>query len=66
MCGQGDGWFPAIDMYSFVFIQYNFAVTGVHPLNLNLAPCTLHPAPCTLHPAPCTLHPAPCTLHPAP
>jgi hypothetical protein len=26
---QKQGWLPAIDWYSFVFIQYNFAVTGV-------------------------------------
>jgi hypothetical protein len=36
---SGNAWFPAIDMYSFVFIQFNFAVMGVavvqafHPLN---------------------------------
>ena len=35
---SGSAWFPAIDMYSFVFIQFNFAVMGVavvqplHPL----------------------------------
>lgn len=26
---SGVSWFPAIDMYSFVFIQFNFAVLGV-------------------------------------